>query len=123
MLKRQPGVRYIMLLDRGPSEWGRGPWGPASSCCWTLGNAQGAADARRPWRGETPLNRPPQPPSTVPGEAEGHLARPCYVLDKAWNAQQAGADALLVVNDHAGDLSTAVAPVDEDSTRWAGRAG
>jgi hypothetical protein len=40
-------------------------------------------------------------------------------LEKAYQAQMAGADALLVANDHAGDLSTAVAPDDEDSTRCA----
>jgi hypothetical protein len=45
------------------------------------------------------------------------LSRPCYFIDKAYNAQMAGADALLVVNDGPGDLSTAVAPKDEDSTR------
>lgn len=46
------------------------------------------------------------------------LARSCYFLDKVYNAQKAGADAVLVVNDHPGDLSTAVAPKDEDSTRY-----
>ncbi|WIA30662.1 hypothetical protein OEZ86_000736 [Tetradesmus obliquus] len=45
------------------------------------------------------------------------LSRPCYFIDKAYHAQMAGADALLVVNDGPGDLSTAVAPKDEDSTR------
>eukprot|EP00879_Flechtneria_rotunda_P025785 GHRR01027431.1.p1 GENE.GHRR01027431.1~~GHRR01027431.1.p1 ORF type:complete len:246 (+),score=33.82 GHRR01027431.1:159-896(+) len=45
------------------------------------------------------------------------LPRPCYFIDKAYHAQMAGADALLVVNDNLGDLSTAVAPKDEDSTR------
>ncbi|KAI8469825.1 MAG: hypothetical protein J3K34DRAFT_393772 [Monoraphidium minutum] len=58
-LKREPGKRYIMLLDRGP-------------------------------------------PDSTTG-----LKRPCYFLDKAWHAQAAGADALLVVNDRGGDLSTA----------------
>lgn len=52
------------------------------------------------------------------GEDSIDLKRPCYFLDKALHAQQAGADALLVVNDHDGDLSTAVAPKDEDSSRW-----
>ena len=47
------------------------------------------------------------------------LNRPCYFIDKAYHAQAAGADALLVVNDNPGDLSTAVAPKDEDSSRWA----
>lgn len=46
------------------------------------------------------------------------LSRPCYFIDKAYHAQAAGADALLVVNDNPGDLSTAVAPKDEDSSRW-----
>jgi hypothetical protein len=45
------------------------------------------------------------------------LKRPCYFLDKAYHAQLAGADALLVINDEPGDLSTAVAPKDEDSER------
>lgn len=45
------------------------------------------------------------------------LNRPCYFIDKAYHAQAAGADALLVINDNPGDLSTAVAPKDEDSSR------
>jgi hypothetical protein len=47
------------------------------------------------------------------------LNRPCYFIDKAYHAQAAGADALLVINDNPGDLSTAVAPKDEDSSRQA----
>lgn len=54
-----------------------------------------------------------------PRVAPKGLGRPCYFLDKAWHAQLAGADALLVVNDNPGDLSTAVAPDDEDSSREA----
>lgn len=53
---------------------------------------------------------------TPPGDHTG-LNRPCYFIDKAYHAQAAGADALLVVNDNPGDLSTAVAPKDEDSSR------
>lgn len=53
----------------------------------------------------------------MPGDHTG-LSRPCYFIDKAYHAQVAGADALLVVNDNPGDLSTAVAPKDEDSTRY-----
>jgi hypothetical protein len=45
-------------------------------------------------------------------------ARPCYFVDKAYHAQLAGADAVLVVNDEPGDdLSTAVAPEDEATGR------
>jgi len=40
-------------------------------------------------------------------------ATPCYFLLKAYNAQAAGADAVLVVNDEDGDLSTAVVPDEE----------
>jgi hypothetical protein len=54
----------------------------------------------------------------VSGDHTG-LNRPCYFIDKAYHAQVAGADALLVVNDNPGDLSTAVAPKDEDSSRCA----
>jgi hypothetical protein len=44
--------------------------------------------------------------------------RPCYFVDKAYHAQLAGADAVLVVNDEPGeDLSTAVAPDDEATGR------
>jgi hypothetical protein len=44
--------------------------------------------------------------------------RPCYFVDKAYHAQLAGADAVLVVNDQPGeDLSTAVAPDDEATGR------
>ena len=50
------------------------------------------------------------------------LQRPCYFLDKVYHAQLAGADAVLVANDHPGDLSTAVAPKDEGSKRWGGAA-
>lgn len=67
-LKREPGVRYIMLLDRGPRD------------------------------------------------AAG-LPAPCFFVEKAFHAQAAGADALLVVNDRDGDLSTAVVPTDEDPGR------
>jgi hypothetical protein len=57
---------------------------------------------------------------TIPKKTgDAGLARPCYFLDKALHAQLAGADALLVVNDGPGDLSTAVAPDDEDSSRCA----
>ncbi|KIZ02215.1 Vacuolar-sorting receptor 2 [Monoraphidium neglectum] len=69
VLKKEPGKRYIMLLDRGPRE--------------------GTVD----------------------------LKKPCYFLDKAWNSQLAGADAVLVVNDREGDLSTAVVPQDEGAAR------
>jgi hypothetical protein len=55
----------------------------------------------------------------------GALPEPCYFLRKAINAQAAGADAVLVVNDGPGDLSTAVAPTDEGSGcaagPWSGR--
>jgi hypothetical protein len=54
-----------------------------------------------------------------PCAGEAGLSRPCYFIDKAYHAQLAGADALLVVNDNPGDLSTAVAPQDEVSDRWA----
>ncbi|KIZ05710.1 Vacuolar-sorting receptor 2 [Monoraphidium neglectum] len=42
------------------------------------------------------------------------LPRPCFFVDKAWHAQQAGADAVLVVNDRGGELSTAVSPRDDE---------
>eukprot|EP00199_Chlamydomonas_sp_CCMP681_P001122 CAMPEP_0119103792 /NCGR_PEP_ID=MMETSP1180-20130426/2167_1 /TAXON_ID=3052 ORGANISM="Chlamydomonas cf sp, Strain CCMP681" /NCGR_SAMPLE_ID=MMETSP1180 /ASSEMBLY_ACC=CAM_ASM_000741 /LENGTH=797 /DNA_ID=CAMNT_0007088383 /DNA_START=241 /DNA_END=2634 /DNA_ORIENTATION=+ len=38
---------------------------------------------------------------------------PCYFLKKVYNAQMAGADAVLVANDENGDLSTAIVPDDE----------
>lgn len=63
-----------------------------------------------------------QHPVSIAGDHTG-LSRPCYFIDKAYHAQMAGADALLVVNDNPGDLSTAVAPKDEDSTRCAWSAG
>ncbi|GBF87811.1 vacuolar-sorting receptor-like protein [Raphidocelis subcapitata] len=47
----------------------------------------------------------------------GDASRPCYFLSKALHAQAAGADALLVVNDGPGDLSTAVPPRDEGAAR------
>lgn len=66
-----------------------------------------------------PLSLKPQPGQQYimlldrgPRDAAG-LPQPCYFASKARNAQAAGADALLVVNDNAGDLSTAVAPHDE----------
>lgn len=52
----------------------------------------------------------------------GDAAHPCFFLTKALHAQAAGADALLVVNDGPGDLSTAVPPRDEGSARWGGGA-
>lgn len=55
-----------------------------------------------------------------PPEEHDGLSRPCYFLDKVYHAQLAGADAVLVVNDDPGDLSTAVAPKDEDSSRSSG---
>jgi len=128
VLKKEPGKRYIMLLDRGPSESHlharfafcmlltqrvclHGPYfkrmyGPRlhqHACRWS--------HARLPNRQPNRLAKP-----TSTGEAES-LPRPCFFLDKAYHAQQAGADALLVINDNEGDLSTAVAPKDEDSTR------
>ncbi|KAG2487035.1 hypothetical protein HYH03_014281 [Edaphochlamys debaryana] len=45
----------------------------------------------------------------------GHTA--CYFLDKIYHAQLAGADAVLVANDETGDLSTAVAPEDDDTAK------
>ncbi|KXZ50058.1 hypothetical protein GPECTOR_18g38 [Gonium pectorale] len=44
---------------------------------------------------------------------ENHTA--CFFLDKVYNAQQAGADAVIVANDEPGELSTAVAPMDDDT--------
>ncbi|GFR48708.1 hypothetical protein Agub_g10664 [Astrephomene gubernaculifera] len=45
---------------------------------------------------------------------EGHES--CYFLDKVFNAQEAGADAVLIANDEPGELSTAVAPEDDPIT-------
>ncbi len=45
------------------------------------------------------------------------MSRPCYFIDKVYHAQLAGADAVLVANDMPGDLSTAVPPLDEASTK------
>ncbi|PNW86726.1 hypothetical protein CHLRE_02g095111v5 [Chlamydomonas reinhardtii] len=50
-----------------------------------------------------------------PRNQEGHTA--CYFLDKVFNAQAAGADAVLVANDAPGELSTAVAPEDDDTAK------
>ncbi|KAG2428538.1 hypothetical protein HYH02_014342 [Chlamydomonas schloesseri] len=50
-----------------------------------------------------------------PRNKEGHTA--CYFLDKVFNAQAAGADAVLVANDEPGQLSTAVAPEDDDTAK------
>lgn len=142
-LRREPGRRYVMLLDRGAREPGEGggadrpaehgmahrqPW----RCACSHRGTPGCADLphtrtpRLPVRPPAlppacpPTTQPPNPPT--PSRAAGaRRARPCYFLDKAWHAQQAGADALLVVNDTPGqDLSTAVAPTDEDSSRRAG---
>ncbi|MEW5305678.1 MAG: hypothetical protein WDW36_008204 [Sanguina aurantia] len=67
VMKRTPGQKVIMLVDRGPSN--------------------------------------------LPGLA------PCYFLDKVWNAQMAGADAVLVANDRPGDLTTAEVPESDDILR------
>jgi hypothetical protein len=65
-----------------------------------------------------PPNAQRPAPLRVPrhaGDAEAsRLPRPCFFVDKAWHAQQAGADAVLVVNDRGGELSTAVSPRDDE---------
>ncbi len=41
--------------------------------------------------------------------------QPCLFITKVWNAQLAGADAVIVANDVPGkELSTAVAPEEEE---------
>ena len=59
--KKKPGIRYIMLVDRGPPEFN------------------------------------------------------CYFVSKVYQAQEAGADAVLVVNDKPGEanLTTAITPDEE----------
>lgn len=94
-----------MLLDRGPSASGGGR---------TL-----RARARRPHAQPCQAHRQNVACPRPNAEDSTGLPRPCFFLEKAYQAQMAGADALLVANDHAGDLSTAVAPDDEDSTRCA----
>lgn len=101
------------------------PSGLAESCkvplaVWTLqlqDPARSASHACMEWGAQGRLLNV-RPLATLPcaGDHTG-LNRPCYFIDKAYHAQAAGADALLVVNDNPGDLSTAVAPKDEDSSR------
>lgn len=45
--------------------------------------------------------------------SEGH--HPCFFIDKVFNAQLAGADAVIIANDEPGEMSTAVAPDDSKS--------